>query len=49
LKLEVTTLITILDGGATITTTSGVVKWYGGIATHQNLTKTMREKTPWHQ
>ena len=38
LKLEVATLRIILDGAAA---TSGVVKWYGSIATHQYLAKTM--------
>ena len=38
MKLEVTTLRVVLDG-ATTTTTSSVVKWYGSIVTHQNLGK----------
>ena len=36
----------ILLDGATTTTTTGVVKWYDSIATHQNLGKTM-VKTFW--
>ena len=38
-EVEVVTLRIILYGLAT--TTSGVVKWYGSIATHGNLTKTL--------
>jgi len=43
LKLEVAPLRIVLDGATTTTTTTttSIVKWFGSIATHQNLGKTM--------
>jgi hypothetical protein len=42
LKLEVAPSRIVLDGATTTTTTTtSIVKWFGSIATHQNLGKTM--------